>query len=122
MTTDHFYFSEFRKIWLPYALYRIAGPNHTCLFVNRNYKPLGMITGDYIEYSDHPDKAIRFVRDPFQFKDCFYTGNDAPNPGYLYGGADDFDRNYFPRLQRLLSHAHECGEQLANSFRKWRRP
>ena len=48
---------EVRRIYMPYCIKQIDGGKYVIL--NRNYKPLGMATRDWVEYEPH---AIKFKR------------------------------------------------------------
>ncbi|MGY0633747.1 hypothetical protein [Luteimonas sp. A478] len=46
---------EFRRVFLPYCIERVEGHGHVVL--NRLHKPLGMRTGEHVDYAPH---AVRF--------------------------------------------------------------
>ena len=43
---------DFRKIYLPYCLLKHASGGYIVL--NRNYKPIGFSTNEYLIYEDYP--------------------------------------------------------------------
>jgi hypothetical protein len=44
--------SDFRAIYLPYCIRKLKDGSY--IFLNREYKPLGFNTGDWIDYEEHP--------------------------------------------------------------------
>lgn len=43
---------DFRRVFLPYCLQKLDDGRYIVL--NRLYKPLGVMTSDWIKYEDHP--------------------------------------------------------------------
>jgi len=50
---------DFRKIYLPYCLLKHASGGYIVL--NRNYKPIGFSTNEYLIYEDYPIE-VKFLR------------------------------------------------------------
>jgi hypothetical protein len=98
---------NFWRIALPYCFEKLESSAypHVWLPLNRNYKPLGMLSRDYVNYDDYITQALVFSRDPSAFKDV-WNGSIGPTCCYLYDDGTDLDSKYFPSLQRLLSHKH----------------
>lgn len=46
---------DFRAIFLPYCLQKQSDGSYVVL--NRNYKPLGFTTGEWVDYASYPIKA-----------------------------------------------------------------
>lgn len=46
---------DFRAIFLPYCLQKQADGSYVVL--NRNYKPLGFMTGEWVDYASYPIKV-----------------------------------------------------------------
>src|SRR5262245_56006127 len=52
--------TDFRAVHLPYCLERLDDGRYVVL--NREYKPLGFNTSDFIKYKNYPMIAVRFGR------------------------------------------------------------
>lgn len=48
---------EFRSIWLPYCLTKVQDEHGGWIPLNRNYKPLGNSSHDWVDYSSVPPSA-----------------------------------------------------------------
>lgn len=100
---------EVRQIFMPYCLQRLEDGGY--VFLNRKYKPLGVLTGDWVDYETHPSK-FRFKRalSTKQIAALSHDGGTSPDCIYLYddGSIPTFsDANwkaYSARLQRLASY------------------
>jgi len=46
---------EMRQVFLPYAI--IPVNDSEFLFVNRKYKPIGVLSGDHVDYETHPSRV-----------------------------------------------------------------
>ncbi len=49
---------EFRRIWLPYVIKKMADPVGGWIVLNRGYKPVGYPTEGWVDYEDVP-KSVR---------------------------------------------------------------
>ena len=89
------------RYWLPYSFVKLDVTNrkHVYLPVNRNYKPLGITSGEWINYEDFADQAVIFSADPHTINNVWYS----PATLHLYGDAISSRLDYFQRLERLLS-------------------
>ncbi len=87
---------------LPYTLHLMPGQRkkHTYLPLNRDYKPLGVVTMDHVRYEDYLDRAVVFGTDPHRFTDIWIPW-DARRLLYLYTDNNRSVRDYFERLGRL---------------------
>src|SRR5690606_41308091 len=47
---------EFRRVFLPYCIERVEGHGHVVL--NRLHKPLGMRTGEHVDYAPYAEKPV----------------------------------------------------------------
>lgn len=96
-----------RAIYLPYCVQQLG--DKTWVILNRNYKPLGSGTTDYVEYEDIPI-AFRIAKiTPAQAKKISYKGDaDATEIIYLYddGCVPTYSKKdmaaYLPRLEALM--------------------
>jgi hypothetical protein len=72
---------EFRSIFMPYCLIRLDDGRY--IVVNRNYKPLGITSGDYVIYETHPS-AAKLKITAATAKKLSWAGSDALARIYLY--------------------------------------
>ena len=90
------------RYWLPYQLQAVTIPGmpykHVYLPLNRNYKPLGVVSRDWVEYEDYIAQAMVFTRDPHEFEGIWFD----PEGLYLYDDDPRSRVDYFERLDRLL--------------------
>jgi hypothetical protein len=80
--------NSFRQVFLPYCLQKL--PDGRWVVLNREYKPLGFRTDDFVTYEDYPIcvelKGIgpatfeKLSYEGSQHKDCIYLYNDACIP------------------------------------------
>ena len=91
------------RYWMPYQLAKLESSRHKHIYlpVNRNYKPLGYVGDNWVDYARHENSAIVFRADPHTFKDVWRNAEYL----VLYDDSIDSRRDYFDRLGRLLSHA-----------------
>ncbi|WP_156464243.1 hypothetical protein [Afipia sp. Root123D2] len=90
------------RYWLPYQFVKIDGPRkHTYLPVNRNYKPLGVVSKEWADYHKFHDQAVVFAKNPAEFKGIWYNEDGL----YLYSDDPKTRLDYFERLQKLLSYS-----------------
>ena len=97
---DHFF-----RFFMPYVFQELgeAGPN-VWLPLNRNYKPLGFMKTEWVDYHDFTrTHAVKFFRNPRQFADIWDTTTEAPDKLWLYSDAPSTRTSYFERLEKLLS-------------------
>lgn len=91
------------RYWFPYQFVKleVPKPKHVYLPLNRDYKPLGVTTGDWVEYEDYLHQAVIFARDPHKFENVWHYTEGL----YLYEDAQSSRLDYFQRLERLLRHS-----------------
>jgi len=89
------------RYWLPYSFFKLetANRDHVYLPVNRNYKPLGVTSDEWVDYENFTKQAVVFSADPHTFENVWVD----QEPLYLYGEAISSRVDYFQRLERLLS-------------------
>ena len=89
------------RYWMPYTYEKIEVPKfrHVYLPLNRNYKPLGILSGDWVDYEDYLHQAVRFSSDPHTFDGVWYS----PETLHLYEDATKSRIDYFARLERLFT-------------------
>jgi hypothetical protein len=97
---------------MPYAFVRLDRPGNVWLPLNRDYKPLGIRTTDWVEYDDHADSAIKFARDPSGFPGVWWNEQADRSTLYLYSDAPCSRLTYWERLGRLLSHSHRMASSI----------
>lgn len=87
------------RYWMPYTFQELSGGVY--LPLNRDYKPLGLIQRDHVEYEDFAvTHGVKFARDPRTFTDVWW---DAGEPLFLYSDNPRSREDYFIRLDRLMS-------------------
>jgi hypothetical protein len=91
-------------------------PRHVWLPLNRWYKPLGIITRDWIDYYDHVDAAMVFHRDPRDLD--IWLDSPHEDTRYLYNDKPDTRRDYFPRLERLATKCRPFNTKWAETWRR----
>jgi hypothetical protein len=77
---------EFRRVFLPYCIERVEGHGHVVL--NRLHKPLGMRTGEHVDYAPYavklvgltPAKAEQLSHARSQDTDRIHLYSDATAP------------------------------------------
>ena len=91
------------RYWLPYCFIKIEHPNfkHVYMPVNRNYKPLGAISDEWIDYNLFSDQCVVFSKDPRTFTGIW---SDINSSGYMYLYDDNAKSraDYFERLSKLF--------------------
>jgi hypothetical protein len=94
------------RFWLPYAFIKMpsdTGFRHVYLPLNRNYKPLGQLENEYVNYENFVNSFIFFKTDPKKLRGI-WTGS---NPSFLHlynDGRPDTWADYYVRLAALLGH------------------
>lgn len=104
LTDDNRWFRHF----LPYAFVRLEHPRrrHVFLPVNRNYKPLGIFSREWVEYATHLDDAVAFRRDPLLMTGVWTATREHL---WLYNDNPLSRLDYFERLERVM--------RVADSFK-----
>ncbi|HZF43315.1 MAG TPA: hypothetical protein VEZ48_07890 [Sphingomonadaceae bacterium] len=97
---------SFARYWLPYCFQRVdwAGAKWAFLPLNRNYKPLGYLSGAWVDYPDYlQTHGVKFSRDPSTITGAWV---DNPSPAsdvlWLYSDGAKSRLNYFARLERVM--------------------
>jgi len=106
------------KLWridLPYCLKKLN--NGYWIFLNREYKPIGYASYDWIDYLKHPS-AFKFRRDPTEKlkKICKTINEDKKNEEISFYFYDDSckpysstkaTQSYFERLKKIYNLSRE---------------
>jgi len=72
---------ELRRTHMPYCIHRTADGRYIVL--NRNYKPLGVQTGDWVTYENHPSAVeLNITKIRAAKLDC--QGRENTDRIYLY--------------------------------------
>ena len=74
--------NDFRSVFMPYYIER--QPDGRYAVLNREYKPIGFFTRDYIRYSDHPILVKFKGLTAAKAKKISFEGNPDINQIYLY--------------------------------------
>lgn len=97
-------FGQFRSDFLPYCLHQIRKDIYVIL--NREYKPLGLITHDFVEYEDYAVQIKGITR--LKASKLSARGSDDQSRIYLYNdgckpeASPEHARAYFKRLRMLF--------------------
>ena len=88
------------RYWMPYQFVKLEHTKyqHVYLPVNRNYKPLGIVAKDNVDYEKYMPQAAVFDENPVSFQNVWWEESGL----YLYSDAPESRINYFDRLGRLL--------------------
>ena len=78
MTTN----TDFRAVYFPYCIEKQR--DGTWVVLNRQYKPVGFNTGEFIRYEDHPVSANLEGIGPATLNKLSYTGKAEGDRIYLY--------------------------------------
>jgi len=73
---------DFRAIYLPYCIQQ--NPDGSWVVLNRNYKPVGFNTEDYIKYEDFPVSTKFKGLGPATLKKLSWSGEVSDGCVYLY--------------------------------------
>ena len=97
------------RYWLPYSFVKLETANrkHVYLPVNRNYKPLGVTSGERVDYDDFTWQAVIFSADPHTFDNVWFRRDTL----HLYEDVISSRLDYFQRLERLLSRSVKLFER-----------
>ena len=88
------------RFWMPYQFVKLPSRRYKHLYlpVNRNYKPLGYLGDEHIDYEMHSSEAVMFRRDPHYIQGVWTD----PEHLYLYDSNPNSRADYFARLERLM--------------------
>lgn len=94
------------RFWMAYQLVKLSSRQHPHLYLplNRDYKPLGYLSRECVEYEAYTHQAMAFASDPHTFK-CVWTDEEQL---YLYNDEPQSRSDYFVRIERLLSRSANC--------------
>ena len=105
--TDH---SHWFRYWMPYT-FREVGDRW--LPLNRDYKPLGVITRDHVAYEDYVEShGVKFARDPRTYTDVWHSSQSL----FLYSDSPASRLDYFERLARLMSRTVKVSPKLVKAM------
>jgi hypothetical protein len=97
------------KFWMPYLFQAldVPGAKHVYLPLNRNYKPLGYTSREWVKYENYASQAVRFKRDPSSFIDVWRQPKDydIADRLWLYNDGVESRVDYFERLEKLMGRA-----------------
>jgi len=72
---------EVRYLFMPYCIQRLQDGRH--IILNRNYKPLGTLNREFVDYDAHPSAAkIKITK--ASARKISYEASDAIDRIYLY--------------------------------------
>jgi hypothetical protein len=102
LTRDNHFF----RFFMPYLFQEIPGiGKNVWLPLNRNYKPLGVISKDWVDYDAFAKThGVKFAKDPRNLKDIWEHTTEAPDMLWLYSDAPSTRRDYFARLEKLMTY------------------
>ena len=102
------------RVLMPYCL---TPTDSGFMLLNRNYKPLGVVSKTRVDYEDFPAQIVKFTIHPRRMKgvwsyhgiqgkgENWSTDNPAPNgPWWLYNDGDRSRVDYFQRLGKLMGY------------------
>jgi hypothetical protein len=99
---------HFFRFWMPYLFQKIEvdGVRWAFLPLNRNYKPLGNLNRDYVEYDAYTiSHGVKFGRNPALLEGIWTNISSDSEQLWLYEDAPKSRVDYFSRLEKLMSHA-----------------
>jgi len=97
--------SHFFRFWMPYLFHRISHPKHKHAFIplNRNYKPLGQMTKEHVDYDALAmSHGVVFARDPINYPGIWH--NVEGDHYWLYSDDPRTRMDYFKRLETLMTY------------------
>lgn len=98
---------ELRITHFPYCLKRQEDGSHVVL--NRNYKPIGFMTGEWITYADYPVGAKIKGIGPKTAAELDYKGRESTDEIFLYNdgcvptAGKEHMQAYLARLAKLMT-------------------
>lgn len=101
--------AHFFRLWMPYLFQRVKfdGVKHAFIPLNRNYKPLGQLDKEFVDYDALAlTHGVAFSRDPATFRGIWFSQDNKPlssNTLWLYNDNPKSRLDYFSRLERLMS-------------------
>lgn len=94
------------RFWMPYLFQRIEvpGTKHAFLPLNRNYKPLGQLTKEHVDYDAMAlSHGVVFARDPSTFEGIWTDSRPEDGMYYLYDDRSESRYDYFRRFEKLMT-------------------
>ena len=90
------------RYWLPYVVHPVADKKGHCIVLNRNYKPVGMASREYVRYEDFPHLHMMLEGESWRKFACpgaedAYLFKDGSRPWLSRQTADA----YLDRLRRV---------------------
>lgn len=95
-----------RAVYFPYCIKKQE--DGSWVILNRNYKPVGFNTSEFINYSDYPVSMRLKGLGPATLKKLSYSGEDQGDTIYLYNdgctpdGDSESMQSYLKKLEILL--------------------
>lgn len=110
------------RFHMPYSLVKLIHPRlkHVWLPLNRNYKPLGVVEPDHVDYQLSIGQAMAFKKSPHDLTGVWTANNDEHL--YLYDDTQESRIDYFARLERLLCRPHglvAAADAKRHDLRAW---
>jgi hypothetical protein len=106
--------SNFFKYWMPYLFQTInsdAG-KHCYLPLNRIYKPLGIVSRDWLDYNAFAQThGVIFARAPVSYDNIWVHMDTEEGRFWLYEDAQSTRVSYFNRLELLMVKSLRIVEQ-----------
>ena len=97
---------HFFRFWMPYLFQRLEvdGVRHAFLPLNRNYKPLGIISGDHVDYGGLAlSHGVSFTRDPALLVGVWDNKSDDGSQLWLYSDSPQSRTDYFARFEKIMA-------------------
>lgn len=97
--------SDFRAVFMPYCLKKQADGRYAVL--NRNHKPVGFFTGDFVKYEAHPVVVRINEIDPSMAASVSWNGSEDTGEIFLYSdgclpaSSAENMQAYLARLEKL---------------------
>lgn len=92
---------RFADAFLPYAIVEVRPGDW--IAVNREYKPVGMLTNDWVEWGHHPAHVFRFKSVAAESRALRLMAEHAPKPNADIFGRPGFRRVYFHGTREAIS-------------------
>jgi hypothetical protein len=95
---------------LPYCFQKMSNfGKNVYLPLNRDYKPIGVISSDYVYYDEYRHLFVRFSSCPSKIKGVWHEvskdRNDEIYAFYLYSDKLSSREEYYARLAKVMSKA-----------------